>query len=347
MARSSPCPHPFDRSRGSRRSPGPGRRGIRGLATVAGAVVGLLVAGMPVSGSPAAAAPVEASCTRTPVQDRTRAPDAAVQQLVNASVAAAAAADVVQSVAVLDRTDGHLVAASGPHRLFNSESMVKLYTAAYFLAQAQGKPDAALRALLEPLITVSDNAPQIDLWQPDIITTVVARYGLSDSRNGPSSGANSWGSDRVSAQDLAEFVVAATADPEVGPWLTRWMARTARKGADGYDQAFGLNAVSGDHGSKQGWSDPDWTPYNLHSVGWTGTWSVAILQTSPTASSATMRSTSTCLAQSLSGGQEPGPGATDPGDPAATELKEVVDAVRRLLLSLVIDDRPSVPSDEG
>ncbi|MBM9468179.1 hypothetical protein [Nakamurella leprariae] len=308
-------------------------------ATVAGVLGGLLVAVSPVAASTTAAAPVDATCTLTPIQDRTRVSDATVQQLVDASVTAAAAMDVVQSVAVLDRDDGHLIASSGAHRLVNAESMVKLYTAAYYLAQAGGRPDADLLAQLEALITMSDSQVQIDLWQPDIIETVVDRYGLSDSTNGPSSGPNSWGSDRVSAQDLAQFLAAAAADPEVGPWLMDWMSRTEPEGADTFDQRFGLNAVAGDHGSKQGWSDPEWTPYNLHSAGWTGDWWVAVLQTSPTASTATMRSTSTCLAQSLSGGQRRSAAATgstgaaepDLDDRLVAELDDAVRAVQRLL----------------
>jgi hypothetical protein len=71
------------------------------------------------------------------------------------------------------------------------------------------------------------------------------------------------------------------------------MAATGAAGSDGFNQLFGLNAVAGDHGSKQGWSDPGWEPYNIHSVGWTGQYFVAILQTTYSASSATMRETST------------------------------------------------------
>ncbi len=72
-----------------------------------------------------------------------------------------------------------------------------------------------------------------------------------------------------------------------------WMAGTARTGDDGFDQYFGLNAQCGDHGSKQGWSDPGWSPANIHSVGWTERYFTAILQTSASAKYVTMRSTST------------------------------------------------------
>ena len=67
------------------------------------------------------------------------------------------------------------------------------------------------------------------------------------------------------------------------------MAASEPTGSDGFDQAFGLNAMTGDHGSKQGWSDSGWSPYNIHSVGWTGRFFVAILQTSYSAGSETMK----------------------------------------------------------
>ncbi len=84
-----------------------------------------------------------------------------------------------------------------------------------------------------------------------------------------------------------------------------WMTSTAPAGADGFNQAFGFNALTGDHGSKQGWSDPGWSPANLHSVGWTERYFAAVLQTSPTASYATMRATSTHTAQLIATVLEP------------------------------------------
>ena len=92
--------------------------------------------------------------------------------------------------------------------------------------------------------------------------------------------------------------------PRTGCPRTRWSDRpdgldglrpTDR--TDGFNQAFGFNALTGDHGSKQGWSDPGRSPVNLHSVGWTDRYFAAILQTSATATYATMRATSTRTAQ--------------------------------------------------
>ncbi|HYN72462.1 MAG TPA: hypothetical protein VES60_08155 [Nakamurella sp.] len=42
----------------------------------------------------------------------------------------------------------------------------------------------------------------------------------------------------------------------VGRQLMTWMRNTAREGTDRFNQSFGFNALTGDHRSKQGWSDP-------------------------------------------------------------------------------------------
>src|SRR5664279_2854139 len=62
------------------------------------------------------------------------------------------------------------------------------------------------------------------------------------------------------------------------------MAQTAPTGSgedSGFSQAFGLNALSGDHGSKQGWGcDSYWTSAScvINSVGYTAHAFVAVLQ---------------------------------------------------------------------
>ncbi|GAA2015171.1 hypothetical protein JL107_08965 [Nakamurella flavida] len=227
------------------------------------------------------------------------APAPTPAQLAVWGSAAAGARGVEQSVAVLDRATGELVASVGGDEVYNTESVLKLFTAAYYLIQADGEPDADLSGALESLIEVSDNGIQSALWDYDIIPTIVERYGLSGTRNGPNASSGTWGSDRTTADDQVRFLAAAAADPLVGPFLLDTMADTQEEGTDGFDQDFGLNALTGVHGSKQGWSDPGWTPANLHSVGYTARYFVAILQTSPDASYATMRATSTATAESL------------------------------------------------
>jgi hypothetical protein len=230
---------------------------------------------------------------------RAHAADAAVQDTVDAVVAHAAAADVRQAVAVIDRADGTLLASRNGDAVYNSESILKLFTAAYYLVRAEGQPDAGTAAALRTMIVVSDNGVQSELWRRDIVPTIVERYGLTSTSNANNASSRNWGSGKITANDQARFLWGMSQDPLVAPSLTAWMAASEPTGSDGFDQAFGLNAVSGDHGSKQGWSDSGWSPYNVHSVGWTGRFFVAILQDSETAGSETMKDTSTFTAQAL------------------------------------------------
>ena len=108
---------------------------------------------------------------------------------------------------------------------------------------------------------------------------------VSDASDG------NWGSDRTTADDMVVLLLRMSQDPWVGPSVLSWMGSAESTAADGFDQSFGLFALAG--GVKQGWSDPDWRPRNLHSVGWTDRYFISILQTSPLASFQTMRSTST------------------------------------------------------
>lgn len=209
----------------------------------------------------------------------------------------AAAREVTQSVAVVDRRSGELVATLDGDRGYNTESLLKTFTATYYLTTAA---DAGVSAsALRTLISRSDNGLQSELWTPDIVPTVAARYGLTDTRTSPYPTSGNWGSDRTTAVDQARFVAAALADHTVGPSLGAWMSAVTPTAADGFDQFFGIARAVGDRGAKQGWSDPGWEPANLHSVGWIGHFAIAILQTSSTASYATMRSTSTVTAQLL------------------------------------------------
>lgn len=237
---------------------------------------------------------------------------ATAAQLAEQGSAAASARGVKQSVAVIDRATGELVASVGGDEAYNTESILKLFTAAYYLVQADGQPDDDLAEALRSLIQVSDNGVQISLWDYDIIPSIVERYGLSSTRNGRNASSRTWGSDRTTADDQVRFLAAAAQDPMVGPFLLDAMADTEPEGTDGFDQDFGLNALTGVHGSKQGWSDPGWTPANLHSVGYTARYFVAILQTSPEATYATMRATATETARSLAALDPPVPARAGP-----------------------------------
>lgn len=237
-------------------------------------------------------------------------PNASIVQAATQGVAAAAADGVTQSVAVVDRSTGMLVADIGGEQIYNTESLTKLFTAAYYLEQEQGTPDPDLTDQLSRMIELSDDDIQSSLWRSDIVPTVAQRYGLTGTGDPTDATDGDWGSDRTTADDMVTYLLRASQDPWVGSSVLAWMAAAQPTGADGFDQDFGMFGLVG--GVKQGWSDPDWEPRNVHSVGWTDRYFVAILQTSPTASFDTLRATSTATAQLLVG-----PGAPATGTSAA------------------------------
>ena len=228
---------------------------------------------------------------------RADASAASLSRAAALAVADAATNDVQQSISVVDRLTGDVVASVGGDEIYNTESILKLFTAAFYLLESDGAPAPGLAADLRAMIEVSDNGVQSALWMEEIVPTIADRYGLTNTWNGPFSGPESWGSDQTTADDQALFLYRMSLDPIVAPQLMSWMAATQPTGADGFNQEFGFNALTGDHGSKQGWSDPDWSPANMHSVGWTERYFAAVLQNSPTATYATMRATSTRAAR--------------------------------------------------
>jgi hypothetical protein len=268
-------------------------------------------------------APVEPAEAETERERRitTSAPPTVTtaQQAADLGSANAATHDVQQSVAIVDRATGELVAGYDGDRIFETESILKMFTAAFFLLRADGAPDGELTAQLRTMIEVSDNGIQSSLWRSDIVPTIADRYGLTDTRNGPRAGAGNWGSDRTTANDQARFLHRMSQDPLVAPHLMAWMASAAPTGSDNFNQAFGFNALTGDHGSKQGWTDPGRSPVNLHSVGWTARYFAAILQNSDTATYATMRETSTHTATMIATVGEP----SSEVPPSATESQPV------------------------
>jgi hypothetical protein len=227
-----------------------------------------------------------------------------LQQVVDRSVASAAAAGITQSISVVDRRTGERVAGSGGDRQYLSESIVKLFTAAYYLAQADGRPDEALQQTLRVMIENSDDDIESELWNVDIVPSMAARYGLGHTANGPKTGPHDWGWELITADDETTFLAGMANDPEVAPLLVDAMAHAAPTAADGTDQAFGLNALTGDHGSKQGWTDagPEWSEQaQIHSVGWTDRYFVAILETADDATFEEMTAASTAAARAVLG----------------------------------------------
>lgn len=186
-------------------------------------------------------------------------------------------------ISVVDRRTGATVAqtpnAGDP---VQSESVVKLLIAAYHLVANGGyqRTPATLKSRLAYMLKYSDDATASALFTPAAVPFIAKRYGLQSTSNAPGR-VGRWGSAQVSAADMTQFLARAAADPLVGPWLLSVMAQTAPHGSDGFDQRFGLEALTGEHGSKQGWgSDTASGPRlnAIHSVGFTSRYFVAILQ---------------------------------------------------------------------
>ena len=276
-----------------------GRWWVSTTGTAVAVVTVLLTAG---SIQPAAAVPLATA----PRAVATAAVDVSAQRAVDAGVAAAAADGVDQHVALVDRTSGRLVASRGGDVQVISESIVKLFTVAYYLVQYGGHLPDAMAADLHEMIVHSDDTSETRYWTTAAVPAMAARYHLGSTANGPKTGPHDWGWEYISADDEAMFLYRVSIDPAVGPFLLDAMANVAPVGADGFDQHFGFNALTGDHGSKQGWTDRNTSEaINIHSVGWTGRYFGAILETSSSPQYDTMRADSTATARLIAALDEP------------------------------------------
>ena len=166
-----------------------------------------------------------------------------------------------------------------------SESIMKLFLAAYYLVLYGGyqKTPSGVKTQLSYMLRYSDDATASSLFTASAIPAIAARYGMSRTSNATDR-AGHWGAARITARDMTTFLYRASKDGAVGPWLIPIMAQTAASGSDGFNQKFGLNALSGTHGSKQGWGNDSFftsPTYAIHSVGYTGGLFVSVLQIGP------------------------------------------------------------------
>lgn len=239
----------------------------------------LVPAGSGGAGTPANAGPAPTAAAAAAV----RSPAQAVQE----GVLSAAANSVTQYVSVVDRTTGQLVARTGnADEQVASESIMKMYLAAYYLVLHGGyrsTPQATLDRLAS-MIRFSDDPIASQLFTASAIPTIAQRYGMGSTINATDR-VGHWGAARITATDVTTFLWRASQDPAVGPWLMPVLAQTNPTGSDGFDQTYGLQALGGVKGSKQGWGgDSFWTAhrYAVHSVGYTDRWLVAVLSLAPT-----------------------------------------------------------------
>ena len=228
------------------------------------AVVGILWATALVVASPAASA-------QTPAE------------AVASAVGNASANGVTSFISVVDRKTGAVLSQTGnAGAQVASESIMKLILAAYYLRMYGGydRTPQGTRDRLQYMLIYSDDDTASSMFTTSAIPTIAAVYGLGSTINATDR-AGHWGAARITAADMTTFLYRAANDPWVGPWLIPVMSQTAANGSDGFDQYFGMNRLTGEHGSKQGWGcDSFWTSPQcaIHSIGYTDRYFVAILQ---------------------------------------------------------------------
>jgi len=207
-------------------------------------------------------------------------------QAVAAAAAQAARTGTTEFISVVDRRSGAVLAQTGnAGSQVGSESIFKLFLATYYLLIYGGyasTPDS-VESQLSYMLRYSDDPTANNLFSANAVPTVAARYGLGATVNSTDR-IGHWGATRITARDMTSFLFRAGRDPLIGPWLLPVLAQVAPTGSDGFNQHFGLNALSGPHGSKQGWGcDSYFTGPScaIHSVGYTGSYFVAVLQLAP------------------------------------------------------------------
>lgn len=228
------------------------------------------------------------------------------QQAIDSGAAyAASRGPITTYAAVVDRHSGKLVATRNAYVQVASESIVKLFIAAYYLIQYNGRLPAGLNSSMSYMIRYSDDRVASQYFNYAAVPLMVRRYGLSTLTANPAGG---WGATKITAADMALFIHRMSLDPVVGPSLLTWMAQTTDYGSDGFNQNYGFNALV-NTGSKQGWGAEHWTWQRsaIHSVGYTGRWAASVLQTGGGGTYYTMRDTATYTARQIDASYLPDP----------------------------------------
>lgn len=203
------------------------------------------------------------------------------QAAADAAAAYATAAGWETGIAIVDLETGDVTTGGAATGYFPTESTVKVLLSAHLLASGEMTGDVAAAA--HQMIVASDDGAADALYElggGDQVTSWAAtRYGVPSLGEPPANGTGQWGSTRVSALGMAQFLAAAANDPAVGPWLTATMAQMEPVAADGTDQGFGIKAAAPAAAVKQGWGGdiPGMDAATTPSIGYVdGRYAVAI-----------------------------------------------------------------------
>lgn len=157
-------------------------------------------------------------------------------------------------LAVYDLRTDTLLADSGAHQAFPTESVVKLLIA----LDALHRGDSA--ELVAEMLSRSDDQTATRLWNrnggPQIVTRMAQRIGLAHTV--PPDLGYMWGDTRTTASDLIALYryLLHSAPPAAADVIVTALANATRLGADGFYQYFGIPDAAG-HRSwavKQGWA---------------------------------------------------------------------------------------------
>jgi hypothetical protein len=227
----------------------------------------------------------------------------------NAGVAAASSAavdgavrrvDAVQAAnpgtqigaAVLDRKTGMLALGTDGATPFYSASVVKLYTVVAILHRVDAGNltlSATDRDDIQRALVASDDNAMDALWVKfggaQTVSQTISLVGLKDSR--PPADPSQWGETKISARDVTAVYnyVLTSMSPAGRNTIMSALGHAQDKGADGFDQAFGLIAPprQSNVAAKQGWM---WinSDFDLHTTGVLGSddrYVVVILSENP------------------------------------------------------------------
>jgi hypothetical protein len=177
--------------------------------------------------------------------------------------------------AVLDRKTGRLALGSDGTTQFYSASVVKLYTVVAILHKVEAGQltlTATDRDDIQRALIASDDNAMDALWVKfggaQTVTQTISLVGLKDSK--PPVIASQWGETKISARDVTAVYnyVLRSMSPTSRNMIMDALGHAQDKGADGFDQAFGLIAPprQSNVAAKQGWM---WikSDFDLHTTG--------------------------------------------------------------------------------
>jgi hypothetical protein len=194
--------------------------------------------------------------------------------------------------AVLDRKTGMLALGTDGTAQFYSASVVKLYTVVAILHRVDAGGltlTATDRSDIQRALVASDDNAMDALWVKfggaQTVSQTISLVGLKDSK--PPAVASQWGETKISARDVAAVYdyVLRSMSPASRNMIMDALGHAQDKGADGFDQAFGLIARprQPNVAAKQGWM---WisSDFDLHTTGVLGSedrYVVVILSKNP------------------------------------------------------------------